>query len=1213
MKYFFMRLEKYIGVRPTAAMTEIIVQIMVEVISILGIVTKEIRQRRFKKYFKELFGIHRVEDAFQRLEKLTQEEVRMAEVEILTIASRIDENVIHVEENMEGVNEGVQSVHMIVAGIDDKLESAGREVGLINTGVTEVREKMQAIFKYVSDLNRNESRKDLRQWINPPDPSSNLRTASDNHHEGTAAWCTEGKTFANWMESGSLLWIHGKPGSGKTILSSVIIKHIESMPNAGSIFLAYFYFDFKDEGKKDLRALLSSLLDQLSDQSDHFRDVLRRSHSEHRDGSKKPHDDELLRCLRDMLTIARSVPIYLVMDALDECPDDSGDRSSRSPRGKVLSVVAELVELWLPNLRLCITSRPELDIRTIIKPLAPQEISLHEESGQNQDINTYVTFVIQLVNNWRASDKEMVISELTKNADGMFRWVYCQLEVLRKCLPKNLRRVLKELPKSLDETYQRILKEINNANQKEAHRLLQCLAVAYRPLRVEELADVLALDIVAGGIPSFNENWRWADHEAAVLSACSSLVSVVVDYNGSRVVQFAHFSVKEFLTSDRLASMKDVSQFHIASEPSHVILAQACFGVLLFLDDHTSEGSFKGIPLYRYAATNWVEHAQVGNVELQIKDALDCFFDMDEAHLAAWLRVCGRRGVEYSRYEDPPVPLYFAASYGFSSLVERLIAKRPQAINFCGRRGTPLHSSVRGGHIGVVKLLLAHGADINSRSADNSTPLHIALQKGHLEIAKWLLKSGADVDSQEKCDLTPLHLAASQGQADICRILLKNNADVHMHDNKENTPFHLAASRGHLEIVRILLERNAEVDSRDDRGATPLLSALKNGHADVARLLLDHNADAKVCRDSGVALLHIAARRGHFDVARILLECDTEINSQDDHGRTPLLIASQNGHADVARLLLDHKADANVRHNTGVTPLHKAAIKGHVEVARLLLERNAEINSRDDRGATPILSAMQNGHTDLARLLLDHNADAKVCGDSGVTLLHLAATNGHFEVTRILLERDAKINSQDDHGYTPLLMASEGGHRGVVRLLLDYNVDVHLRTDAGYTPLHLAAIKGHVEVARMLLEHNAEVNSRTDHGSTPLLLASERGTTDIVQLLLDHNADPDVRDGDGDTLLHCAAVGGRPEVTRFLLKLNVEVNPRNNEGSTPLHLASAGYYRTSKAGNPDLVRLLLDHGADAQVRNLNGQTASEVARGPRREEIVQLLAEHAEK
>jgi hypothetical protein len=191
------------------------------------------------------------------------------------------------------------------------------------------------------------------------------------------------------------------------------------MPNAGSVFLAYFYFDFKDEGKKDSRALLLSLLDQLSEQSDQFRDVLRGLYLEHRDGSKKPDDDALLQCLRGILTIAQSVPIYLVMDALDECPDDSGDRSSRSPRGRVLTVVEELVKLRLPNLRLCITSRPEFDIRTFLKPLAPQEMSLHDESGQNQDINAYVTSVVQLVKNWRPNDKEMVISELTENADGM--------------------------------------------------------------------------------------------------------------------------------------------------------------------------------------------------------------------------------------------------------------------------------------------------------------------------------------------------------------------------------------------------------------------------------------------------------------------------------------------------------------------------------------------------------------------------------------------------------------------------------------------------------------------------------------------------------------------------------------------------------------------------------------------------------------------------
>jgi hypothetical protein len=199
----------------------------------------------------------------------------------------------------------------------------------------------------------------------------------------------------------------------------VIIRHIENLPNSKSVFFAYFYFDFKDEGKKDSRALLSSLLDQLSNQSDQFRDILRGSYSEHQDGSKQPHNNALLRCLKDMLTMARSVPVYLVLDAIDECPNDSGDLLSRSPRGKVLTVVEELDKLQLPNLRLCITSRPELDIRTCLNRLKPQEISLDDESGQNRDINAYVTFAVQSVESWQDRDKKIVISKLTENADGM--------------------------------------------------------------------------------------------------------------------------------------------------------------------------------------------------------------------------------------------------------------------------------------------------------------------------------------------------------------------------------------------------------------------------------------------------------------------------------------------------------------------------------------------------------------------------------------------------------------------------------------------------------------------------------------------------------------------------------------------------------------------------------------------------------------------------
>ena len=191
------------------------------------------------------------------------------------------------------------------------------------------------------------------------------------------------------------------------------------MSNAGSAFLAYFYFDFKDMAKQDSHALLSSLLVQLSDQSDIFCGFLFSLYSSHKQGSEQPNDDSLSQCLKDMLKATGQVPIYLIVVALDDCPNDSGIPSSRQ---RVLKLVKELVGLHYPNLRICVTSRPEFDIRTALKPLATQQISLHDEDGQKQDINDYVTSVVnsdEMMKRWRDSDKTMVIEKLTAKADGM--------------------------------------------------------------------------------------------------------------------------------------------------------------------------------------------------------------------------------------------------------------------------------------------------------------------------------------------------------------------------------------------------------------------------------------------------------------------------------------------------------------------------------------------------------------------------------------------------------------------------------------------------------------------------------------------------------------------------------------------------------------------------------------------------------------------------
>ena len=220
--------------------------------------------------------------------------------------------------------------------------------------------------------------------------------------------------------------------------------------------------------------------------------------------------------------------------------------------------------------------------------------------------------------------------------------MYCQLEALRHCLPPSVRRILEELPETLDETYERVLKEINKANREHARRLLQCLTVALRPLRVEELAEVLTIDLDApaeGGIPQSNPNWRWADQHQAVLSTCSSLIAIVDD-GDFQVVQFSHFSVREFLTLDRLAcSSGDVSRYHIVLKPAHTILAQACLGVLLRLDNHVNMDKVTAIPLIEYAARHWFDHIRFENVALHTRDTMEYFFDADKPHWTPWCRV----------------------------------------------------------------------------------------------------------------------------------------------------------------------------------------------------------------------------------------------------------------------------------------------------------------------------------------------------------------------------------------------------------------------------------------------------------------------------------------------------------------------------------------------------------------------------------------------
>ena len=525
------------------------------------------------------------------------------------------------------------------------------------------------------------------------------------------------------------------------------------------------------------------------------------------------------------------------------------------------------------------------------------------------------------------------------------------------CVPARIRHALAELPETLDETYERTLREINKENWKFAHRLFQFVAVASRPLRVEELADLLAFDFEAGPIPKFHEDWRLEDPVDAVLSACSSLLTVA-DVEGFPVVQFCHFSLKEFFTSTRLAEANDIilRRYHISMTRAHTLASLACLGILLHLDkDVVTGNSLKDLPLAEYAAKYWVDHIRFGDVSRNVDDGMKQLFDPSKPHLSICLWIHNPISPQNERAErplpPPGLPLHYAASWGLHSVVEFLIIEHPQ--------------------------------DVNSRIlVDNATPLHLASRYGHIKVAGFLLERGADLTAQNKDKETPLHVASRWGDVEVAGVLIERGADVSAQDKDGETPLHLASRWGDVEVARTLIERGADVSAQDKDGETPLHVASRWGDVKVARVLIEHGAGVLVQDKDGETPLHLASRWGEVGVARMLIERGADVSAQNELGETPLYLASRWEHVEVAHMLIEHGADATSQNKERKTPLHLASTHSYrttpqrlAEVARIPLEHGANITVQDNDGLTPLdLASQDNGLGEIADVLIEHGA-----------------------------------------------------------------------------------------------------------------------------------------------------------------------------------------------------------------------------------------------
>ena len=944
--------------------------------------------------------------------------------------------------------------------------------------------------------------------------------------------------------------------------SSSIINDVLDMCLAGLANLAIFYFHFGDTTKQDARNLLSSILFQLCSQSDQFSQVLSSVHSSHGNGSREPSIDTLMDGLKTILALRGQAPLYIIVDALDECPNSSGIRTQRQ---EVLEILKELVKLKHPHVYFCVTSRPEIDIQEAFDPLNPYNVSLHNQAGQIKDLAEYVKSVVcsdAKMKNWPADVKELVIDTLAEKGGGMyvivvltpcihfscddfrFRWAYCQLETLRHCPRRYISSTLNTLPKTLDETYERILQGIPEVMRMDAHRMFQWIMVSSHPLGVEEVAEVFAInfDEEMSGIPQFEPSWRDANAEAAVLSACSTLVTIVDDWRGKRV-QFSHFSVQEYLTSDRVANAGHVSHFHIHPKPAHTLLAKACLSVLLHLDYSNDEFKIENFPLAKYAARYWVEHARFGDVSLYIDDGMDNLFDKDKPHFATWVWVydidCGASRIGHIRPEQHNrVPLYYAALCGFRGLVGRLLTAYPQDLDVKGGKyGAPLNAALAKGHLNIAQFLLDHDAVGDTTGYMEQTGLYIASSRGYANVVRSLIDRGADVNAEceywggdDLVQWTPLHIAIYEGHPDIALLLLKSGADPEARSSQNQTPLCVASFCGHADVARSLIDHGADVNAEckywkwDGYEAvqwTSLHTAIYEDHPDIALLLLESGADPEARSSKNQTPLCVASFCGHVDVARSLIDCGADLNAkswdwtgptEEEDWWTPLHAAIYKGHRDVALLLLEHGSDPEIRNSQDETALHVASYRGCADIiVPQLLSRGADPNAEARFFGTPLHVSSMFGKPEIARIVLEQGVNPNALDDWGRTALHKASGYGGPEIARILLEHGTNPNTPDHSGRTALHLASKNT---IVDLLLEYGANVDARDEEGWTPLHNAARTLKLQVLVALLGRGADPHALTNNGETPFQFAktpyewvSKEDQAEVIQLLLERTGE----------------------------------------------------------------------------------------------------------
>lgn len=1002
---------------------------------------------------------------------------------------------------------------------------------------------------------------------------------------GTCEWFLNDDRFRKWRESStsSLLWVSAGPGCGKSVLSRALVDEHLLSTNVTTSTVCYFFFKDGDERRMYSTNALCAILHQLFTQ-DPAGSLIEHALPSHKNYGKglATNFTELWRILNKCAMSSDTGEIFCILDALDECSADSSRQ-----------LINQLKELYLKQdqesnrhskLKFLITSRPydylEASFRKFSSTTAYLRFDGDDKSEQiGREINLVIDSRVQEIAAGFTADDQRTISEHLKRRDNRtYLWLYLTFNIIQESPSKygkrsDVEKILTDIPLQVFDAYEKILSR--SSNRAEAEILLQIVLAAARPLTLDEANVALTLALQGKHFTSCveldSELWPTNNFESIVKNLCGLFISV---YDSK--LSFIHQTAREFLIHHEQGTWKG----RLSIPRSHSIISRSCLQYLLLPDIdipvRDAPAKDKRRPVLAYAAYHWPFHyiSQEAVLTDQSRKDARILCNIAGHQTSIWAPMYFREThLQWEGWTD----LVLASYLGLKQTVEDILLEEKIDVNMQGGDYTALQAASAQGHQEIVRILLdSDGIDVDKKDSMGRTAFLLAAMEEHRAVVQTLAKARADTAATDNKGCTALHLAVEKNQIEVLDDLLSPDIgiDVTAKDNKGDTALHYAAQLEAEGIVEKLLENKASSSVKNNDGYTALDSAAPAGYEGIARRLLDAGLDVNSAANDGTTALYWVAPTRHTAMVKLLLDRGADVDVKNIGGTTSLHCAAQDGIEEIMQLLVTKCQDINVRDLNGWTPLHGASLMGRHGMVQLLLSCGADVNAKDEDGWTPLHAAALRGHETTIAVLLENTS-------GGEEILRFVAEQRHGEGTRVAMEVRAERKEHYITAATGIRELITSGRVEAVRMWLAAGSDVNEIGDIQRsTPLSQAANWGQNEIVRLLLEKGADVEAVDRRQARALHYAARAGNEDILKMLLEKYADIKAKDGQGQTVLFWTR---KPDVVRLLINYGADVNEETYQKWTRLILAAYN-------GEEEIARCLLNAGARTETKDAFGLT-----------------------